>query len=265
MARKIKRLYERLDSPEIDQLIQLDSKEWRKELAWWRTIGVDSWMLIFILKHTRIDRSRYEAQLQDRDRVTRESTRKIRRLRKAWKNAAPLIHLLKTEKAPSDSDSPGLLFGDLGELVDHAVGSYLDEPPPMVPRGRPGEPWLARCTFLFARLLMSGPFPEPRSRPRVRVSEKSTIRAIERVLKLAGHGEVVTKDKIRHVIRRTRRAFRSDREGRVGIVPLGAAEHRSRPHPDFTQELPRKLLPTRAKEPQSRRVASRSSPRPTDR
>src|SRR5215813_11278037 len=43
------------------------------------------------------------------------------------------------------------------------------------------------------------------------------------------------------------------------IDPIGAAGHRPLRCREFTQELPRKLLPTRAKARQSQRVASSSS------
>ena len=38
---------------------------------------------------------------------------------------------------------------------------------------------------------------------------------------------------------------------------MEAVDPRPRSHPDFTKELPRKLLPTRAKETQARRRESR--------
>jgi len=207
MAREIKRLFERWDPPDIDELIQRDSQSWGKELEWWRRVGVGAKTLLSILENSYVERKRYEARLEDR--LTRESTRQ--RIRKAWKDAALLIHLLKTERIVGDDGSPILAFGDLGEQVEHAVRSYIDARlSRLIPRGRPGEPWLVRCVVVLAVQLMAGPFPDRRSGRGVRLgrwerqSEKGTIRAIERVLKLAGHGDVVTEEKIRHTIRRIR-------------------------------------------------------------
>jgi hypothetical protein len=252
MARMIKRLLDRWDSREIDQLIQLESDDkWRGELAWWRRAGVDTGMLLNVLEKIRVKRMRYEEQLQERE--TRERPRNIREVRKAFKAAAPLIRFLKTKKALGDDGSPELFFGDLGEQVERAVQSYIDDSPGIVPRGRPGDLWLVQCVVVLATQLMSGPFPEHRSGRRirpprwVRQSERNTIRAIERVLKLAGHGEVVTEEKIRHIIRSIRPLIRKCRQENDGSLPIGPAAYRSHRTPDFTQELPRKLLPKRAK------------------
>jgi len=210
MARKIKRLNDEWDSRDIHDMIQLDeSTAWRDELAWWRHAGVSPGTILGILEHTRIQRLRHEGQL--RDRVTRDSTRNIRWIRKAWKDAAPLIHFFNTEKAPDDGDSPGLLFGDLGEQIDGAVRNYISARlPRSIPRGRQGDLWLYRCVCFLAVCLMSDALAESGSRRLVRQSEKSTIRAIERVLKLAGHGDVVTKEKIRHTIRAIRPSLRGN-------------------------------------------------------
>lgn len=211
MARKIKRLLERWNSQDIDSLIQQNSSEdWREEFAWWRRAGVDAETLLSVLEKIRVERMRYEEELQERD----SRARNIREARKALKAAASLIRFLKTKKVLDDDGSPELVFGDLGEQVEHAVQRYIDESPRIVARGRPADSWLNKCVILLAVELMSGPLSERRARPRrsVRQSGKSTIRAIERVLKLAGHGEVVTKEKIRHVMRAIRPAIHKGRE-----------------------------------------------------
>jgi len=211
MARKIKRLLDRWDSPDIDQLMQQNSEAWTEELAWWRRVGLETETLLSVLENTYVERRRHEAQLKDR--LTRESTRQIRWVQKAWKDAVPLVHFLKTERAPDHDGSHELLFGNLGERIEQAVQSYIDArlPRPIL-RGRPGDLWLYRCVSFLAIHLMSDHFAESRFGRGVRQSEKSTIRAIERVLKLAGHGEVVTKEKIRHVIRRLRPVMRETRK-----------------------------------------------------
>ena len=221
MTRKIKRLFERWDPADIDDLIQRgDFNTWRDEFAWWKRVGVDAKTLIGILENARSERLRYEEQLQGRE--TRQHPRNIREAQKALKEAGPLIRFLKTKKALGDDGSPELVFGDLGERVERAIQNYINEPPRAVRLGRPGDSWLVRCVMLFASMLMFRPYSERRARPRpwVRQSEKSTIRAIERVLKLAGHGEVVTKEKIRHVIRQVRPILRKHRAGDGSIMAV---------------------------------------------
>ncbi|MGH9364692.1 MAG: hypothetical protein ACRD1B_05445 [Thermoanaerobaculia bacterium] len=182
------------------------------------------------------------------------------------KAAAPLIRFLKTKRVVGWGGSPELIFGNLGERVEHAVQNYVNAPPPITARGRPGDSWLAGCIFVLAGHLMYGDVPEDRSgggtrqRSRRRLSEKGTIRAIERLLKRAGHGEVVTKEKIRHVMRRERPVMRAaaDRllqnredQGRSGkknpggqLDAIAAGEgsafwdaRRPRLHPGITQEV----------------------------
>ena len=179
--------------------------------------------------------ARYEEELRERD--TR--ARNIREAQEALKEAASLIRFLKTKEALDDDGSPELVFGDLGEQVERAVRGYigarLQRP---TPKNRPGDSWLAKFVFLLAIELMSGPFPERSSRRRirprhwVRQSERGTIRAIEHVLKLAGHGEVVTEHKIRHAIRSIRPMIHKRRHENDGIL----SPH-PRLHPEITQEV----------------------------
>ncbi len=210
MARTIKRLNDRLKSADLDQVIQRgDFGIWRDEFAWWRRIGVDPAPLIKLLEMASVQRMRYEEQLEE----SRKWPRDVRDARKALKDAAPLIAFLKTKTKVDDDGSPELLFGDLGEQVERAMQNYINNRPQVVPRGRPADLWLAQCVTLLAKQLMVGPFFGRATRPRgwVRQSEKNTITVIERLLKLAGHGDVVTREKIRHVIRRIRPFLRRER------------------------------------------------------
>ena len=129
------------------------------------------------------------------------------------KDAAPLINILKTKNAVGDDGLPKLVFGDLGEQVERAMKNYINDCPQIATRGRPGDLWFVQCVALLAAELMADPRSEDRARPRrrVRQSEKNTIRAIERLLKLAGHGDLITREKIRHVIRQIGPVTRKDR------------------------------------------------------
>jgi len=214
VARKIKRLSERWDSRDLHEVIQEDSSEdWSEAFAWWQHAGVAAETLLAVLEKIRVERMRYEEELQGRD--TR--ARNIREAQKALKEAASLIRFLKTQESLNDDGSRELVFGQLGEQIERAVQSYIDNLSRIVPRGRPSDLWLGQCVGLLAIELMSGPLPKARARPRgvVRQSEKSTIRAIAHVLNLAGHGELVTREKIRHVIRKIRPAIEKRREGRM--------------------------------------------------
>jgi hypothetical protein len=224
MARTIKRLRYNWNSLDIDQVIRRGGLS-NEELDWWQRAGVDTMSLMIILQSAVASRRRYEGQLQSR--LTRGPTQKIRALKKALKDARALIRFFKTEKVLDDDSSPELVFGNLGEQVEHAVQNYIDARLPRpARRGRPGEPWLVETTVLLAFCLM-GPYLRDSGRPMApRQSEKNTIRAIERVLKLAGHGDVVTKEKIRHIIRKRRQAIR---RGRLGEVLWTPSPHRSHP------------------------------------
>ena|SRR5690349_10954630 len=234
MAREIKRLYERWDSREIDKIIR-KNKAWTDEFAWWRRAGFNAATLRRILKGFRAERIMHEEKL--RDRLTQASTR--RQIENAVRDAAPLIQFLKTEKEKvwfGNRDGEPF-FGDLGERVEYAVRNYIDTRlSRLAPRNRPGELWLVKCVNLLAVQLMSGPFlvrhpgSPARSRRWVRQSEKSTICAIEHLLKLAGHGEVVTQEKIRHIIRTIRPLIHERRNENDRSDPIGTAEHRSRRH-----------------------------------
>src|SRR5438552_144111 len=113
MARKIKRLLKPWDCPDIDQLIQQNFEAWSEELAWWHRVGLKTETLLSVLETTYVERRRFEAQLEDR--LT--STREIRLVQKALKDATPLVHFLKTKKALDGDGTHQLLFADLGDRV----------------------------------------------------------------------------------------------------------------------------------------------------
>jgi hypothetical protein len=213
MARRIKRLSDRSDGllPAY-QLMRRDPGAWDRELEWWRGVGVNTVMLLTLLEGTRVKRSQYEKQLEARlDRLTAS---KIRSARRALETATPLIRLLRTTW--SDDEGPGpaeLFFGDLGEQVERAVKSYIDTlRGPAPPAHRPGDPWLRDCALLLVRVLLAR-----------KQSARQSIRRVESVLKLAGHGDVLgpsAGEKIRHFIREER--SRDRRFGAASPAGLGA-------------------------------------------
>ncbi len=192
MARKIKRLHSR-SAPfplSVEKLIKRDPGRWEKELKWWRGLGINTGLLLVALEGSGVGRRIYEDQLQAR--IDRSTDEEIRHARYALKRAEPLIRLLKTELALDGP--PDLFFGDLGEEVERSVQTYIETRRPTLPAHRPDEPWLRKGVLRLARPL--------------RASGQSwgeTFRALHRIFTLAGHDDIVTAEKIRHIIRKERR------------------------------------------------------------
>jgi len=226
MARQTKRLHNRTARLSLDQRMRRDPKAWEEELASWRAIGVDTRVLLTLLEGARVERYQYEGQLEARaDSLTKW---KIGRAESARKKAGPLIHLLKTEWALDGP--PDLFFGDLGEQVESAVQRYIETlGPPPAARGAPGDPWLRKTALVLARVLRARRQPWRR-----------TVQAIERLLKLAGHGNIATVEKIRHYVRAERR--RNPKFGVELPAGLGAwfAKSDWRPRPSELGESRRK-------------------------
>jgi len=190
MAREIQRLSFRSAPfpPSVEQLIKRDPGPWEEQLKWWRGVGINTGLLLVALEGSGVGRRIYEDQLQAR--IDRSTDEEIRHAKSALKRAAPLLGLLKTAM----TDERELLFGDLGEQVERSVQTYIATRRPTLPAHRPGEPWLTKGVLRLARpLLASGR------------SWGGTIRALHRIFKLAGHGDIVTAEQIRHIIRKERR------------------------------------------------------------
>jgi hypothetical protein len=185
MARKIKRLH----SSSVSSPRSADPERWEKELEWWRGLGINTVMLQVALSGSGVGRRIYEHQLQAR--IDRFTVEEIRHARSALKRAAPLLSLLKTAK----TDEGELCFDDLGEQVERSVQTYIEtRRRPTLPAHRPGEPWLTKGALRLARPL--------RASGR---SWKETYRALHRIFTLAGHGDIVTEEQLRHIIRKERR------------------------------------------------------------
>ena len=218
---RIKRLLDRSDGAlSIDRRIRRDPETWEKALAWWRAAGIDTNLLLMVLESAAIERRQHEEELGVRADAGL-AVWEVRRAKKALKSAEPLLHLLKITPAP---DAPSeLFFDDLAEEIERAVQHYIDAVRGPAPApGRPGEPWLKKRALQLARWLMVRP-PRPKRirRPlhrRIRdpylrqqarsdvppwkqQSRRRTIRAIMEIFTLAGHGDVVTAEKIRHYVR----------------------------------------------------------------
>jgi hypothetical protein len=183
MARPIKRLADRADQfgPRI--------REDDPRLRWWTNLGINTGALLLDLQGASIERRSYEKQL--RSRTDPDGAAEIRTAMRTLKRAAPLIRLLKTE--PDDEVGGELFFGDLGETIECAVKNYLDRRHPKIPAHRPGDPWLRKPVISLARVLHAH-----------RVSRRRSIREIHKLLVLAGHSDVATQHKIRHIIRGAR-------------------------------------------------------------
>jgi len=235
MARKIKRLSERSRSLPVAHLMRMNPEAWAKTLEWWRGAGIDVWLLRVLLENARVKRQLYEEQLEAR--ADDQTNQEIRRVRRALKEAGPLIQLLKT--AWIDTGGPSERFfgelgeGNLGEQVEGAVMSYteaLESTRPSAVAHHPGDPWLRETVLVLARWLTSGPprplrtrkrarrplgdpyidaAPQPSNKHWVRQSRRRAIREIEALLKLAGHADVVTAEKVRHYVRQDRRPAHS--------------------------------------------------------
>jgi hypothetical protein len=226
MARSIKRLSERSRLLPVAQLRRREPEAWAEALEWWRGVGIDVELLLVLLEGARLKRRLYEEELEARA-DSGQTSWNIRRWRRALKEAEPLIRLLKPremEVSPgrvirvpiwSVDGPPDTFFGDLGEEVERAVWSYIAFLcRPSASAHRPGEPWLRITVLVLMRWLTSGP-PKPRSASQpgrarwVKQSRRRALREIEALLKLAGHGDVVTANKIRHYVREDRKRGQS--------------------------------------------------------
>jgi hypothetical protein len=190
MALKIKRLSMCRDHyPFVRQLMRANSTAWEEQLRWWRDIGINTAILRVVLANAGSERNEYEEKLRARvDSLTRWQ---IRRAKHALKRAQPLMQLLRTTPA---LDGPlDLFFGDLADQIERAVKKYIDTRRPSLDPHRPRDPWLRKIVLLLAQVL--GACEHARER---------IPRKIYEILTLAGHGDLVTLNQIRHIIREAR-------------------------------------------------------------
>jgi hypothetical protein len=189
MPRKIKRLGDAAPKSPVAQLIRDNPQAWEAELEWWRRRGIHTGLLRTALASAGVARRQYERQLQAYadDRFAAE----MRGAATALQSAKPLIALLKTART-EDCDR---YFGALAEQVERGVETYIAARRRLaVPAHRARDPWIQERVVRLARCL--------RAR---QCSWRGTTRAIHRLFVLSGHGDVVTVDSVRHIIKAERR------------------------------------------------------------
>jgi hypothetical protein len=133
-----------------------------------------------------IDRGRDAHELSLALRAGRPTPRQLRTILKA---AEPLFSLLRAEK---------LFFGSLAADIEARLADYqrqaLIEQTSPLPRHRPGDPWLRGWILLAAEHMRKRNVPL-----------KRIISRIEAIFDIIGHGDLVTREKIRHTIRAARK------------------------------------------------------------
>ncbi len=181
---------------------------WDREEAWWVSIGLEPRIVHAILIEAGQARSDYESKLHG-ERDPRhadvpnddpggphpgwQGPEKRRYILRLLRDSKPLVEFLKTER-----DGRGnRFFSDLGDVLEDRLKAYqrrylLDRRPrPRLPRHRPGEPWLARSVVQLAEL-----FHDIGTQ-----SWSRTVKGIFDALVLAGHGDVVSHEKVKHLLR----------------------------------------------------------------
>lgn len=196
------------------------AEAWNKQESWWRSIGIEDIKsqktspksgevvfqpkdLLHLLRQAGCDRVAYEKRLRNTQaRPVRRLTVEGQHVRRLLDAAKPFVEFMKQERFHRGD----LFFENLGEGVEEKVKAYrerylldgLEHCTPRAPRHRPGEPWLEEYVQTFALIF--------RSKGQ---SWGRTEKGIYDALLLAGHGDVLSKDKVHNMIRR----FRKDKPG----------------------------------------------------
>lgn len=180
------------------------SEGWTKAIARWEDLGIDPQGMGMFLMGGGFLRVAYEEGL--RTAHEREAHKQIASIPRG---AGALVRFLQRERAT---------FGDLGEQLETALHRYrgasaAHEQRLRLPRHRPGEPWLTA--------LVRGLVPHLRT---FGLSWSRVVGLIYDGLVVAGHGDVATLEKVRHMVRLERRrtpAFGASTQGSLG--PLASA------------------------------------------
>ena len=166
--------------------------EWASARTQWEGIGIDPAEILGTLRRASLHRIMYEdfLEVQAKRGEYREMFRyKVRQATRIISQGQPLIHLMK---ARSD------IFGGLGDLVEARLdelqadiaGDNPDATKSTFTRRRPGDPWMRSFVLHLARVFRAH-----------HQSLNRTIALIHEAFTLAGHGDRVTRDKIRHILR----------------------------------------------------------------
>jgi len=165
--------------------------DWVGEKAQWQSLGVDPGEVLRILKNASMARVYYEDLLEVRSDLP--ALRKLfasnaRTFQRVVRNLEPSIELMKRRID---------LFGTLGLHIERRLENLRDilaeanREDIRIPRHRPGTPWLEVPVLRLAALF--------RKRRR---STNQTIALIHQAFVKAGHQDHVTRDRIRHILRR---------------------------------------------------------------
>ncbi len=179
-----------------------DWKRWAAEPEWaaaqtqWEQIGINPTEILDTLRRASLHRIMYEdflAVQAERGEYRDMFRYKARRTTRIISQGQPLIHLMKVR-----SD----IFGGLGDLVEARLdelqadiaGDNPDATKSTFARRRPGDPWMRSFVLDLARVFRAHD-----------QSQNRTMALIHEAFTLAGHGDRVTRDKIRHVLRQAPR------------------------------------------------------------
>jgi hypothetical protein len=208
MRRRPKRLQDRLrDHPIHYADLRKRHPELRQIEEEFSRLGIEPLLLESVFAMARAGRRSFEEDLAaptERPKLFLRPSQRVQSLEEALQKAEGLIKFLETER-----DSDGSLVFPSWKRLKQDIGQHLADlkqaQPAVsrVPRHRPGDPWLTPCVLALARHLRA-----------CKVSGAPATRMICRVLVLTGHKDVVTEEKVRHILRKERR-----RHPDLGVTP----------------------------------------------
>jgi hypothetical protein len=192
--KRLDQIYDRSPEAEATRHQQLFGRrsieELRALLRKYIELGIPEELLL-LPELMATDRIMYESSLMQTPAGRARMAPEVRRLRKAMTAAAPLLTFMMENEC---------FFGTLPRDVQARLTAYLQtelgisSAPSEHPRHRVRDPWLKHLVLYIA--------VEMRQRG---VAVKRIIREIVQALSLAGHADLVTLDRVRHIIREARR------------------------------------------------------------
>lgn len=201
----MKRMASTIDgSPEAwNRRSAAERQRWQSAEERWRAIGLragEIQQVRELLFESRQSRMEYEDRLRDVTEVRQSpvETRDVRRRRKVLREA---LTYLETDR---DRHSQPLWRGQRFDVTRSALRLMLQAPePPKLPAHRPGEEWVRPFVMRLARRFHRGPDPRvaAESREKAGMSFTAIITAVHAALVLAGHGDVIGRETIRHILR----------------------------------------------------------------
>jgi hypothetical protein len=201
----MKRLDQELYENGMDAwMTRYQSEPWRRQVEWWRQLGLDEHRMKTLLRKAGAERMKFEEELLLAEPMN-DRGREVKRL---LDESAPLIEFLKTERLSrlipigkvERQRRNVLFFGKLGRRLEVAIKRYrkwyLERYSLSAKRAahRPGEPWLSPVVLELDDVFRG-----------YKLSAQRPKKAIYDALIAAGHGDVVTRDKIRNILREANR------------------------------------------------------------